>query len=100
MSHPLKPDETRGRIALGKPWAAVTVRHECSDPALVVVPSDEDGAAGGICVLKSDVLLADLPDRFSVVGPDGKKLKLSRGRKFMITVESFDPYHLLTEVDA
>lgn len=70
---------------LGRQWAAVTVRVEKG--ALIVQPE--------ISVIKPETLVFPLPDRVLVKGPDGKVIKPS-GR-FMITTETFDPYHLLLD---
>lgn len=50
-----------------------------------------------IVVLKADALIAPLPKEIRVLDQDGKVFKTSR--QFYITTESFDPWHLLTEME-
>lgn len=52
----------------------------------------------GIGILRRDAKVVKLPERMTVVGSDGKKIKPSRGRVFYVTTESFDPYHAVTEI--
>lgn len=79
---------------LGKNWAAVRVR--VAGTRLVMTPGD-DGHA--IVVCKRDTLFVPLPDRIQVVGPDSKVVKPSKGSRFWVTVETFDPFHLVTEAE-
>lgn len=79
---------------LGKPWAAVRVRVNGTQ---LVMTTDESGHAIVIC--KQDTLFVPLPERIQVVGPDGKVVKPSKGSRFWVTVESFDPFHLVTEAE-
>lgn len=78
----------------GKPRAAVTVRVE-EQGARLVVQVPEDGP--GISVAKADVQWAPLPARCMVVGPGGEEVKPSKGRRFYVTTETFDPCHLVAE---
>lgn len=75
---------------LGKPWASVTVR--VAKEVLTIQP-------GGIGILRSDVQIARLPERFKVIGEDGIEVKPSKGKAFWITVESMDPYHAVCELE-
>lgn len=105
MSHPLRSDEIFCRV-LGKPWAAVQVelvpfreRPRGTTLQLAAV-RDADGAVastGALVVANSDVKWARLPNRFAVVGPDGEHIQPSPGREFYISIETFNPFHLVME---
>jgi hypothetical protein len=87
MTHILASAIRRGAPArpVGRQWAAVTVRVEKG--SLIVQP--------GIGVLKPETLVFPVPDTVLVQGPDGEVIRPS-GR-FMITTETFDPYHLVID---
>lgn len=70
-----------------KPWAAVMVQ---------MVARDVVEVGGGPVVMNPDVEMVPLPDGIRVLG-GGKEIQPSPGKKFLITTETFDPYHLLTE---
>jgi hypothetical protein len=38
-----------------------------------------------------------LPERVQVVDPEGKKIKPSPGKLFYVSLQSFNPYHILME---
>lgn len=50
-----------------------------------------------IVVLKPDALVTLLPSKIRVLDPEGKIIKPSH--QFYITTESFDPWHLLTDME-
>jgi len=77
--------------AIGKPRAAVVVEVEKKRAPCTLRVQD-----GSICILKSDAIMAPLPDGVVVRSADGKPIKPT-GR-FFVSTESFDPYHLLTDV--
>ena|SRR3990170_133287 len=78
-------------VRLYKPWAATiaTVSGTQKPISLTV---------GNIVVMKVDVELAVLPKHIRVVDPDGKVINPSSGRVFAISIETFDPNHLVTEI--
>lgn len=90
MSHPLRSDEAAKR-PIGKAWACVTVRR-IDHKRLQIQP-------GSIGVLKVDAMVAPLPPRLQVVDLEGEPVTPSSGRRFLITTESFDPFHLVTEAE-
>jgi hypothetical protein len=49
-----------------------------------------------IFVMKPDALMVELPDGVTVVDDDGKPIRPSG--KFMVSVETFDPFHALVDV--
>lgn len=85
------PHSITGRVT-GKPWACVTVRVESKGERLVVQP-------GSIAVTKRDTLFWPLPERCSVVDEEGTVVKPSAGRRFFVSLETFDPHHLLIEIE-
>lgn len=68
---------------------------------LEILPSiKRDGETlPNIRVAKSDTQWASLPPEIQVVSADGEQVNPSPGRKFYITVETFNPYHGLMEAD-
>lgn len=72
-----------GGLVIGKLRAAVRVRVAGGkrDRHLLVEPDEERP----IFVLKADALVVELPERFKVVGPDGKRIRPSG--KFLVTTE-------------
>jgi hypothetical protein len=93
--HFLRKDELdRLDCELGKPYAAVRVRVQGTH--LVMTPGDEGHC---IVICKMDTLFVPLPERISVVGPDGQAVKPSKGSRFWVTVETIDPFHLVTEAE-
>lgn len=89
MTHFLKPDEVRGAYDhLTRPRAVVTVRYEA--PNLLRVQPDMP-----IGVVKPDVGMVPVPDRIKVVDPKGKAIRPSG--KFLVSTESFNPYHLVAD---
>lgn len=86
--HFLRQDEARWSRMLFKPWAAVEVKIE--KKTLVI---------SCIVVAKDDVKWAELPERFTVINSEGEVVKPTPGRKFFVSVETFNPWHLLTELE-
>ncbi len=77
--------------AVRKPRACVVVCVERQrGPCTLRVVGD------GLSILKPDALITPLPEDVVVLHADGKACKPS-GR-FYVSVESFDPHHLLTDV--
>lgn len=89
MTHPLRAIEARGARSLTRRSAAVTVKRR-GDELLV--------SAEPLFIAKLGTSVAELPDRFLVIGFDGAPLLPSPGRRFFITTESFDPVHALLEM--
>lgn len=54
----------------------------------------------GFAIAKADVEWYPLPPDIEVVTPDGSPIKPSRGRSFFVTVETFNPFHGLTEASS
>ena len=96
MSHFLDDGEIPHRATyLRRLRAAVQVTHsrEGGDDLLTIVP-------GSICVLRVDAQLAHLPERVRVVSNTGETVCPSQGKLFCVTLESFNPAHLLVEAGA
>lgn len=89
--HFLRENERYGSSELGRPWAAVRVKL---DGARLHIVDDGEGA---LVIAKMDAIFAPLPERIVVVGPDGKIVKPSKRSRFWVTLESIDPYHLVTD---
>lgn len=89
MTHALRKDEAAGARSIGRRRAAVHVRLE--KDRLVVV-------AGSISVLDDDALVTPVPERLRVVDEDGDVVVPSEGTLFLMTTETFDPYHLVTQL--
>ena len=90
--HFLRKSEVYGRT-LGKPRACVTVKVE-KDRLVLVEPEDDKPNIG---IAKMDTQWSEVPERIKVVGPDGKVIKPSKGKKFYVSIETFDPFHLVME---
>lgn len=94
--HFLRKDEVHGRAIrdvvpscgpMG--WACVKVKLEAKDRLCIVV--------GSIGVLKPEALVAPLPKRMKVVTDEGEQIAPSEGKRFYVTVNSFNPNHALVE---
>jgi hypothetical protein len=88
MSHFLPLGRAQRAAALGRPYAAVMVGVEDRGRVLRVV-------TGEIVIARADALVVDLPPDVRVIDPDGGPIRQS-GR-FLVTVETFDPYHLVLD---
>lgn len=93
--HFLRKTEVYART-LTRPRAAVKVRVE-KDTLVICEPEDDEHP--NIIVAKLDTQWSELPERVKVCGPDGKVIKPSKGKKFYVTVETFDPFHAVMEAD-
>lgn len=80
--HPLKNPHI---IHLDTTRAAVTVERE--GKTLI--------STGVIHFAKPDTQWAELPKEYRVINEDGEEIPASG--KFLITVESIDPFHLITD---
>ncbi len=87
--HPVRKNELYSARTINRPRAAVRVRLERT--GLVIVP-------GEISVLKNDAFVVPLPDRLRVVSEDGEVVKPSDGSIFLITTETMNPFHLVTQL--
>lgn len=96
--HFLRKDECSYPQPLRRPYAARKVWLERKGKAevlrLVVLPEDEKDH--GVVICQMDVMFVPLPERVKVIGPDGKAIK-PRCKHFWVSVETFDPYHLVTD---
>ena len=90
MSHLLRASEL-GWITLPRPHAAIRVYLTRKRPRQLTVDPDPKCPIS----IVSSGCLSPLPSDVEVVGADGRVIKAS-GR-FLITNESFDPYHLLLD---
>lgn len=90
--HPLKYDDTRFAQVVGKARAVVTAKAHYKPKRLVIVE-------GSLGIAKHDTLFVPVPESIPVLDPDGKPIKPSKGSKFWISVETFDPYHILLEAE-
>lgn len=75
-------------IVLWKPWAAVEI----------VVKGKELQIQPGIRVAKGDVRWLELPPGFKVKGEAGEEIRPDKGKRWLVSSETFDPCHLLAEV--
>ena len=91
--HFLRKSEVYART-LTRPRAGVTVKVE-KDKLVVLEPDDE--GKPNIHIAKMGTEWSLVPDRVKVVGPDGKVIKPSKGKAFYVTVETFDPFHMVME---
>jgi hypothetical protein len=80
--HPIKHPKT---INLNTVRACVSVERE----------GKELISAGNVQFARADTVWTELPDDYKVVNEDGEEIKPSG--KFLISVESIDPYHLVTD---
>ena len=85
--HFLRKAEREPLFWLPRPWAAVCVQVNKNE---LVVQSEMFVAKGGIA-------LGLLPERFRVVSGDGEIVLPTSGARFFISLETFDPCHLLLE---
>lgn len=85
--HFLRKTEREPVFRLPKPWAAVSVRV---DKDKLVVQSE-------VFVAKEEIALVLLPERFKVVSSGGEIVRPTSGARFFISLETFDPCHLLLE---
>lgn len=95
--HVLWKTETYGARALGQPHAAVEVKVT-GDAELAMRAWAENSAA--IVIAKHDVIWVELPERFHVLGPDGREVLREKHLRRLITIETFNPYHLIADVRA
>ncbi len=95
--HFLRQEEAALERELGKPYAAVKVR--VTGTQLQIQPHGDDNESV-ISVVRMDTLLAPLPERFRVVGPNGKVVKPSKGKRFWVTTQTIDPFHLVLEAES
>jgi hypothetical protein len=96
VSHFLSAEEAYGARAMERVYAFAKVRFERG----ASVAKSKLVLESSLPIIKdASTLVVDLPDRWNVVDPEGHVLKPPKGRKFVVTVESFDPYHGVAEVD-
>jgi len=88
MTHPVRPRDLHRTQYTQKPWACVKVRREKND--LII--------QDGVSVLKVGALLVPVPSYLRVVSDEGELITPSKGKQFWISTESFDPFHLVTEM--
>lgn len=50
----------------------------------------------GVFVVKHAEMLR-IPDRIEVLSPDGDQITPTEGRAFLMSADTFDPFHLVTE---
>lgn len=72
---------------LGMIRAAVKVRYDPKKKALILEKETP-------MVLKSDALIAPIPDDIPILDSEGKRIK----GKFHVTIETFNPYHMVVEL--
>lgn len=90
---------------LGVPYAAVTARVEKGRLQLAVMPDTEPLAKlappfgdefPALRMLAWDAQVAPVPESLHIVGPDGKRLRATS--VLVVSVETFDPWHLVADV--
>jgi hypothetical protein len=72
-------------VRLNKPLLCVTVERKGKTLAI----------DGGVELARADTVWAALPEDMKILSESGEEIKPS-GR-FLVTVESIDPYHLVTD---
>lgn len=96
MSHFLRMSERpHWPTVLGKPRAAVTVKASGDGAQLHIHPDTKTGLP--FTVARGDVNWAPLPERCSVLGPDGEAVGPSSGRRFYVSMDTIDPFHMVME---
>lgn len=100
--HFLHKDEVGyfNHLVVGRPYAAVKVEHQNNRELgdhLVICAGEE--VSDNIIIVKGDTQMAPLPVRVKVLSPDGEIVKPSKGRKFFVSTETFNPYHLVLEAE-
>lgn len=90
--HFLNKEEVKWERPTRKNWAAVKVKVDGrgEDCRLTIEP--------GISVLRLGVQLVKLPERCTVISSEGEVIKPTPGAQFFVTIETFDPFHLITEI--
>lgn len=68
--------------------------------ALLVAKDKLQIVERNLIILKGErgVILCRLPASITVVSARGEVMKASPGKFFMVTAETFNPYHLITEL--
>lgn len=89
MTHVLRTSELYATRPIGKRRAAVHVRLEKNRLVIVV---------GHIAVLDDSAQVVPVPERLLVVDEDGEVVEPSDGAMFLMTTETFDPYHIVTQL--
>jgi len=96
MSHPLNQAEASFAAPLGRVW--VGVKAEYRDGALVVDPSFDRF----IRVVRTSALFAEVPARLRVLRDVKGRIvpvKPFTGRRFWISTETVDPWHVVIEAE-
>jgi hypothetical protein len=88
MTHPLNKSDLGWNHHTKAPRAAVKVERTANE-VLTILPE--------VMVVSECVEWRPLPDRMTVVDQDGREVNPSQGRRFYISVSTFDPYHLVME---
>ncbi|KJD42797.1 hypothetical protein [Paenibacillus terrae] len=81
--HPLQGHFSK---SLHKPYAAVQVKRE--GKKLIIVPET-------VFISRADTMYITLPAEYQVISQDGDVISASG--LFMISSETFDPYHVLID---
>ncbi len=89
MTHPVKPADAQSARRIDYRRACVTVERRKGDLVVVV---------GKIGVTQTDALIAAVPDYLRVVDTNGKTIPPSRGKRFFVSTETFDPFHFVVEM--
>ena len=90
--HFLNKDELWRARAIQRPCAAVKVRFTRKARERVLTVEH-----GFVAILGHDAIIAPLPKDVVVVTEDGEAIEASRG--FWVTIETFDPWHLLMDFE-
>lgn len=92
--HFLRQDEVHGaRCCYLRAAVTVQVVKQVVKDALVIQLVIQPG----ISVAKLGVQWVTLPERVKVLSTEGEEVRPSKDRRFYVTVETFDPFHLVTE---
>lgn len=96
--HFLRKAEVWGIRTTTKNWASVAV--EVSDAhkveTILTLTATENQDCLGI--MKEGVELVPLPPRVRVQSEDGTLIEPSKGARFWVSIGTFDPFHIITEI--
>src|SRR5574337_2141234 len=90
MTHFLLVREREPARRLGQPHAAVPVIVDLKENTCTIEP--------GLLVAGSDVEWVELPERFTVLSPYGDVIKRDKGLTRVVSLNTFDPCHLIADV--
>lgn len=81
------PFKVGSTFSLNRPYVAVKVQRVSKKKFIV--------CDDGVSLLRNDARLTELPEMFTIETEEGEKVQASG--QFLITTETFDPYHLIVD---